>query len=902
MSKVYLQTYSWGDSIAAGATNYFPIGCIGHRYGETTEADAAIRYRTAGTFTNLWFYAGSNGTSSASTLKTRKDETDGNLSISIGSGATGEFSDNSNSDVVSAGEDWDYQMINGGGGTIGFRTISCAFESATEGSSTIRAGVKNETTMTFGGASTTYFLDPIGAGDNQTSSESDVAITYNYGGTLSNLCLNVSSNARADSATVFTTRINSANGNLTVSVSASATGIFEDTANSDVIAVRDVVNYTVVTGAGTQDLVCESIVYDFTTTNGTMVYASGAIRNLDASETTYFAFGGAMYESATEANATNQIPMGLVLSKLQCNLVTNGVSATSTLRSRIESQYGNLTVSITASTTGAFSDATNEDIIQPGDYHFIFEAGGSGTTLDVANISINADDSIQAPVLFSGDGYQSFTASQVKYHGLGLNSSISNTNDDTKRAVVHPSPGILSLMYCYVATNDRAESTMQMRSTSASTNLVISVTGSTTGFFQDTTNEDVVSVGDDFHIRFTAGTGGTALEVYMMGAVFTPDAHTTGLYVGCELNPTSDSTTYAGGFAGYGSLTAGGTVADYATIFQTAGRLDHLFIKPDTNSRSTASTYKSNINTGDGNLTISIGGAVTGHLEDTTNFDIIAIDDVVGWKLVTSTGGGAFFAGSEGVQFTSRNRKQMYICGRSSLATLLTGITVYYAFSGNFGNYTTEAFKRVDSPLNFSSSFLTSNIVTNTISATSTVRLRKNGGNANQVLSITASTSGIYVDSVNNDDIAKNDIINYSFVTGATGTNLTLATISVLGTVNWAWGQEDSRDELADSWAKWSDGAGGSPTITGDSDWGKIQLGIGAIAHSDVRDAGDTTVKLISVTPNKYGVGTGTHIISVRGQATTFTQDAGSPSWEVYTTPVTKSWRFMQIKLEGSTP
>ena len=115
-----------------------------------------------------------------------------------------------------------------------------------------------------------------------------------------------------------------------------------------------------------------------------------------------------------------------------------------------------------------------------------------------------------------------------------------------------------------------------------------------------------------------------------------------------------------------------------------------------------------------------------------------------------------------------------------------------------------------------------------------------------------------------------------------------------------SYGEETPTDgETTVGWDTWSDGAGGTPTIIGDATWGKIQLLTGEIAHGPVYNVGAGSHN-IKFTKNKYGSGTGNFKIYIRGQAEVFTQDAGSPSWEEYTTQVIKTWEYVQVKLEGN--
>jgi antitoxin component of RelBE/YafQ-DinJ toxin-antitoxin module len=135
--------------------------------------------------------------------------------------------------------------------------------------------------------------------------------------------------------------------------------------------------------------------------------------------------------------------------------------------------------------------------------------------------------------------------------------------------------------------------------------------------------------------------------------------------------------------------------------------------------------------------------------------------------------------------------------------------------------------------------------------------------------------------------------------TGLTVTASLDAILFALG--GFAFGEESpNQDENPESWATWSDGGAGLPTITGDADWGKLSLGDGEIGHSLVKNTGDTDNKLITVTRDRYGSGSGNVNIYIRGQAGSFGQDDGSPSWEAYSTPVAKVWQYVQLKVEYS--
>lgn len=102
------------------------------------------------------------------------------------------------------------------------------------------------------------------------------------------------------------------------------------------------------------------------------------------------------------------------------------------------------------------------------------------------------------------------------------------------------------------------------------------------------------------------------------------------------------------------------------------------------------------------------------------------------------------------------------------------------------------------------------------------------------------------------------------------------------------------------SWTTWSDGAGGAPTITGDPDWGKLELiaGSGDEARSGVVDMGDAVQRIYTLTENQYGAGQSMDqaTLQIRGDANPFSQDDALPAWEDYTVPVTRSWRYIQVR------
>ena len=86
-------------------------------------------------------------------------------------------------------------------------------------------------------------------------------------------------------------------------------------------------------------------------------------------------------------------------------------------------------------------------------------------------------------------------------------------------------------------------------------------------------------------------------------------------------------------------------------------------------------------------------------------------------------------------------------------------------------------------------------------------------------------------------------------------------------------------------------------TVSGNADYGDVELTGTTPIYSNVADMGDANSKTITVTPNKYGAAGGAYTLEIRGSATTFAKWDGSPAFSTYSAPVSQAWRYVQLKL-----
>lgn len=266
------------------------------------------------------------------------------------------------------------------------------------------ANVQSSTNrMVFGTASVTrtFGIGTAGGGTTVDASgtEARIAQKCRASGTLDQLYINTAVNSRSD-ATTFSSRVNSAAGAMAASVGATTTGVFSDLVNSDSVSssTADLFNAACTTGSGTGALVMNVLTERFTpSAAGTVqIWApfstsgsgSTSVNNslLTGSATRYWGWGGGSssgggtFNTTVEANIQALIRTAATLQNLQINASSNGRTTATTVTHRLNGADGASTVSITASTSGLFEDATHTDSVASGDFTDISTVTGSGSS------------------------------------------------------------------------------------------------------------------------------------------------------------------------------------------------------------------------------------------------------------------------------------------------------------------------------------------------------------------------------------------------------------------------------------------------------------------------------------------------------------------------------------------
>jgi len=384
MVKTYLGA-SGSVATVANETSFWPLG--GKITKGTGEANRATIFRSTGTITNLYVRVTANSIAGNSTVLTRKNATtDGNNTVTIGSSATGEFTDTTNSDTVAAADTWLYKFVPGAAtNTMTFSLMSCIFSADTD--TVTRTETTWNTNVTT--ASTTWFVALLGDSTTAVTTETNAKHRIRVAGTLKNGACRVTT-ARATASTVKS-RKNAADGTISISCTAGGTGQFEDTTHSDTVSAGEDWNWSITTGTGVDTLNIASISGDFVSTNGDSLVGTSDMVTVaypDAA-TGFTQISGRHTNVATEANTKADCRIAGDYKELTCLVTQNGVSSASSLVLRKNGTDTTLIASITGSTTGVFSDSTHTVTLVSTDevnYSIVIPSVAGSQTVSITNI------------------------------------------------------------------------------------------------------------------------------------------------------------------------------------------------------------------------------------------------------------------------------------------------------------------------------------------------------------------------------------------------------------------------------------------------------------------------------------------------------------------------------------
>ena len=340
------------------------------------------------------------------------------------------------------------------------------------------------------------------------------------GGAFTNLSVYISANT-LDVAGTWRLRVNKANVNNSVSITAATTGTFTDAVSSDTIAANDLINYLYTAGAGTGSATMQHAEIVFNPTTNYRVYAGlNAAGKTAAINYLYTDNANGSGQETDETIVQIKWRLAGTFKKLNCNVVTNTDVAARNLRLRVNAVNGNNVVSITALTTGFFEDTASTDVIVSGDaISFQIDQITAASTLLTAYHCVTFVPSSSTDSGSYGIGWDETSTGQTRFSGIGSSMfAVNLTEANIKTSVAFGWTASKLQVYVPINAASSAASTLDLRVNGVSSALTVSITAATTGEFSDLTNTVTGVSGDVLNYRIVNG-GGGVLDTRARGMV-----------------------------------------------------------------------------------------------------------------------------------------------------------------------------------------------------------------------------------------------------------------------------------------------------------------------------------------------------------------------------------------------
>ncbi|MBI1313688.1 hypothetical protein GC176_20540 [bacterium] len=348
----------------------------------------------------------------------------------------------------------------------------------------------------------------------------------------------------------------------------------------------------------------------------------------------------------SEANAQSKMDIAGTAEMFQVNVaVHTGDAAGNVLTLRKNTADGNQTISVPSNTTGQYRDSTHTDSIAQGDLLCYKTTQSFLAHVSHKSLSLKFTGTSSAAILMTTRLSGTFsTASTSVYLPIGgarrgQNSPIGEGGFPTSEGRTIPQwttrcGGTITRMGARVSANTSTNSiTHVLRKNGGDGNNTFTISGSTTGYIEDTTHSDTITSGDVLNDKMTTGASTVSIAQQLLAVTFSPSGGIFDTFAGAGgLVQTSSGVTryYSPWFGGNSPEATEANVQWKAALSFTWSNL-----RVDCTWNSGSVTHHSRIGGSDGSQTVTIGSS--GVTEDTTHSDTVVADDLVNLDWVTST-------------------------------------------------------------------------------------------------------------------------------------------------------------------------------------------------------------------------------------------------------------------------
>jgi hypothetical protein len=383
----------------------------------------------------------------------------------------------------------------------------------------------------------------------------------------------------------------------------------------------------------------------------------------------------------------------------------------------------------------------------------------------------------------------SFTSTANTTAYVPIAGSPTQVTTESTQQIKMNTAGTFSDMGVRISTNSVNTATVFMfRLNAGNTSLTFSVAGSTSGWFEDTTNSVSVAVNDLVAIRYVPGTTGTFVQ-HVIKTEFDTDDSDTNSINRMAITTAAVNTTLTGASTTYywhtqsQMPTATSTVeADQQSIEQYAGTYRNLGVRITANSRTNTTTVRLRKNGANGNQAASITSSGTGWFEDTSNTDSVVANDLINYSIVNGTGTSAISYAMISVEYQSTTNPGLGRLGGGYYQTVAyaRATNFYLPISGALRTgRSTESESQIRVQQTYGFKGLTMKVTQNSITNTSTLTLRLAGADTALMATATAATTGTYSDLSDTVTASVNDLANLELTTGTGSGSQTISLINV---------------------------------------------------------------------------------------------------------------------------
>lgn len=384
-----------------------------------------------------------------------------------------------------------------------------------------------------------------------------------------------------------------------------------------------------------------------------------------SANTTYYIVPGGILTSEYSTEAPTQVPYGKpgTFSQSWSYLISNTVSSPSSLILRVNG-VGVSTITLTASTVGAFQDVTLGKHINADDlvnWKLITGASGSSLELVAGTVVFAADSNSMMKMTPSGaggetgqtNGFANFYESIANMSGNGGGQWANQTESNAYYHTVVAST--VDYMAVYVPTNARTVTVpFVFRMNGADTALAINVAAGQTGLLKNTTSSVFVPAGSTVTIKIgtSAGSDGNLISESFMSTEWTTNNNTAEYAVtniGKQFGFGGDDVTCVQGPWGVDSL---GTTYQIPGGFN--GTVSHLHFSNITNTLNGNANIYFRRNGARKTVGLTRSTGTVGYIEDTVHVDTFSANDLLDYEIVsTAASSGSMGDFMMGAKFTN---------------------------------------------------------------------------------------------------------------------------------------------------------------------------------------------------------------------------------------------------------